>query len=297
MGVGSALYLPLMASGAGAFGVLVLLRRATGSFSDEMVRLAEIFCARASTAIESARLHDQAVRDAQAKATLLHELNHRVKNNLSGLIGLLSMGTPPLPPEAQRWLERVIDRIGALARAHELFSTGREVRLGDLIHTTLDSISAIKPDDVHVSVDISSDNDAVLPATSAVPAAMVVYELAYNAIVHGVGESGKLFVRVRKTSDEQIRIEIIDDGGEIESVSPVGAPITTTMIGARATATKRSQGNWATAAHRGGGVGLSLVRGLVSRELRGQFDIRANELGGTTASVTFPLHRKNASEP
>jgi GAF domain-containing protein len=152
-GVGSALYVPLMASGAGAFGVLVLMRRATGSFPDEMVRLAEIFSARAATAIENARLNDQAVRDAQTKATLLHELNHRVKNNLSGLIGLLSMGTPPLPPEAQHWLERVIERIGALARAHELFSTGREVRLGELIHTTLDSIAAIKPDDVYVSLD------------------------------------------------------------------------------------------------------------------------------------------------
>jgi anti-sigma regulatory factor (Ser/Thr protein kinase) len=52
----------------------------------------------------------------------------------------------------------------------------------------------------------------VLPATCAVPAAMVVYELAYNAIVHGVGESGKLFVRVRKGQDEEITIEIVDDG-------------------------------------------------------------------------------------
>lgn len=308
-GVGSVLYMPLVVGGSVAIGVIVLLRRATGSFPEEMVRLAEMFSARAATAIENARLNDQAVRDAQTKATLLHELNHRVKNNLSGLIGLLSMGTPPLAPEAQRWLERVIERIGALARAHELFSTGREVRLGELIHTTLDSIAAIKPDDVHVSVDIGNDNDAVLPAISAVPAAMVVYELAYNAIVHGVGEAGKLSVRVRKNPAAQISVEIIDSGGADESIAAPTGVTSSANVGAAgiqfpAQKTGRSPNRWATALHRGGGVGLSLVRGLVARELRGHFDIRANDLGGTTATVTFPLNRnahidrgKTVSEP
>lgn len=308
-GVGSVLYVPLLAGGSRAIGVLLLMRRATGSFSDEMIRLAEMFSGRAATAIENARLNDQAVRDAQTKATLLHELNHRVKNNLSGLIGLLSMGTPPLAPEAQRWLERVIERIGALARAHELFTTGREVRLGELITTTLDSIAAIKPDDVHVSVDVGGDNDAVLPATSAVPAAMVVYELAYNAIVHGVGAGGQLAVRVRKRpADSHVTIEIIDDGGggadsgvggadgaQADKVT-LGAIVGSTIVGEQVCAKRSRAANWATALHRGGGVGLSLVRGLVSRELRGQFDLRPNDLGGTTATVTFPLHRKSASE-
>ncbi|MBC7784085.1 MAG: GAF domain-containing protein [Burkholderiales bacterium] len=289
-GVGSVLYMPLVIGGSVAIGVLLLLRRATGSFPEEMVRLAEMFSARAATAIENARLNDQALRDAQTKATLLHELNHRVKNNLSGLIGLLSMGTPPLAPEAQRWLERVIERIGALARAHELFSTGREVRLAELIHTTLDSIAAIKPDDVHVSVDIGNDNDAVLPAINAVPAAMVVYELAYNAIVHGVGEAGKLSVRVRKNSEAQISVEIIDSGGADEA-APVIAARAVATVDMESRPRGATQSRWATALHRGGGVGLSLVRGLVARELRGQFDIRANDQGGTTATVTFPLNR------
>jgi two-component sensor histidine kinase len=90
----------------------------------------------------------------------------------------------------------------------------------------------------------------------------------------------------------QITIEIIDDGGgDLQRVAAAGAPITATVI-----VPKRTHGNWATAIHRGGGVGLSLVRGLVARELRGQFDIRSNELGGSTASFTFPLLCTTPSE-
>src|SRR5205814_5199070 len=101
---GSALYVPLAGKAKESMGVLLLLRRQAGPFGDTLTRIAEMFSNRAATAIENARLHDQARRDADAKATLLHELNHRVKNNLAGLVGLLSMGTPDLPPEAQRWL-------------------------------------------------------------------------------------------------------------------------------------------------------------------------------------------------
>src|SRR5512139_3742624 len=38
---------------------------------------------------ENARLLEQARRDAQTKTTLLHEVNHRVKNNLASIIGLI----------------------------------------------------------------------------------------------------------------------------------------------------------------------------------------------------------------
>jgi signal transduction histidine kinase len=39
----------------------------------------------------------------------------------------------------------------------------------------------------------------------------------------------------------------------------------------------------------GTGIGLSLVRGLVSRELRGAFTLAKSQSGGTVASLQFPL--------
>jgi two-component sensor histidine kinase len=279
---GSALYVPLTGRGHEAIGVLVLLRRQPGAIGNATIRMTEMFCQRAANSIENARLHEQARRDADAKATLLHELNHRVKNNLASLVGLLSMGTPDMPPEAQRWLDRVIERINAMARAHDLFSAGAPaVPLRELIDTTLDSVAAVKPEHVRVIIELDpSSGDVVLPADSAVPLAMVVYELAYNALVHGAGEAGELRVRAARAGDAELRIEIIDDGGH--SAQLVGA-----QVGAEA----RADSTVARAEPelRRSGVGLSLVRGLVARELRGTFALRRGAEGGTIAAISFPL--------
>ncbi len=290
-GVGSVLCMPLWFKGGGPIGALLLIRRGKGRFSDDTVRFAEMFSSRAAIAIENVRLREQAHRDAQTKATLLQELNHRVKNNLAGLIGLLSMGTPPMSSEAQHWLDRVIERISALAKAHELFSSGRDVRLSQMIDTTLHSISAIKPDAVRVDVDLGN-SDPVLPAAYTVPCALVVYELAYNAIVHGVGEAGRLCVRVRQPQPETVEIEIADEptpapaaiiAADLESGSP--APVTAWSARDGSSRNRASAGF-----HRSHGIGLTLVRGLVSRELRGMFDIRSSSAGGTIACVSFSVH-------
>ena len=44
------------------------------------------------------KLFERVRRDADAKAMLLRELNHRVKNNLTSIITLLSLEEPELPP-------------------------------------------------------------------------------------------------------------------------------------------------------------------------------------------------------
>src|SRR5258706_4767669 len=110
----------------------------TRKFTDADRRLARLLGSQASVilannqlyeqtrqGLETQRqLHEQAGRDAQAKAILLRELHHRVKNNLAGIVGLLSMHEPDLPQSAQQWLERVRERIRTMARAHDLFSGG-----------------------------------------------------------------------------------------------------------------------------------------------------------------------------
>jgi two-component sensor histidine kinase len=288
----SALFIPLMGRAGQSIGALVLLRRGAGTFPEGMIRLAEMFSIRAATSIENARLHDQARRDAEAKATLLHELNHRVKNNLAGLVGLLSMGTPDMPPEVQRWLGRVIERISAMARAHELFSAaGAEVHLRELIDTTLDSVAAVKPGDVSVSVELNDGTErAVLAAEQAVPLAMVIYELAYNALVHGSGETGELRVRATR-SDVEVLIEVIDDGGRCAQL--VGAAMGGAGVGGGPDMAGRSRptGGGGGAGGGAGGVGLTLVRGLVSRELHGSFTMRRGADGRTVAAVSLPIHQ------
>lgn len=267
--IGSIVYLPLLRAAGDFMGILSLIRHRSGPFSPEHLNLAEQFAARAAGAIENAELLEQTRRDAQAKTMLLRELNHRVKNNLASIITLLSLDEPEMSPRAHQWLGRAIDRIRTMARTHDLFAGGLDrVTLRDLVGQTISSLSVARPagivvkEEIHAPVTFRTDR--------AVSLAMVLHELCYNAIVHGLaGSNGSVVIRARikpteKPAESRVVLEVIDD----------------------ATAAKNSGGT--DAKRIGGGVGLTLVKGLVTRELNGEFNLqRGNEQ--TVATVSFPV--------
>jgi two-component sensor histidine kinase len=290
----SMLIFPLSA-GEERIGIMALCDEKPRHFSDEDFRLARLWASQAAVTLANQRLaaaNDEALQqqqllnqqirsDADAKAMLLRELNHRVKNNLAGIVGLLSAGRPELTAHAQQWLDRAIARIETLARAHELFvGTSSELSIADLVSKTLAPIWAIKPVGVKIRLDLSSVNDA-LGTDQSVTLAMVVHELASNALQHGVGSHGTLSVRSSRTGSGWVKIEIVDDGSGEERAAAEYAPSTD---GAVATLTARSVQT---------GIGLQLVRGLVGRELHGTFSQRESEAGGMIATLEFPVGTKN----
>jgi two-component sensor histidine kinase len=248
-------------------GLLVLSRHKTGPFRADRLDLARSFSQRASAVIEMAHLHERARADADAKAMLLRELNHRVKNNLAGIVSLLTIHPPVLSRDAQRWLDRVIERIVAMAQAHDLFSLApQRVSLDELVDRTIRTLSVVKPPGVTVKIDLAKAN-AQLRTERAVSLAMAMHELCFNGIVHGLGETGTLTIRARRNNGH-LALEVEDDAG---AGHPAKMPIEPSpQAGGRV------------------GIGLSLVRGLVGRELHGKFDLGPAP-GGARATVQFPL--------
>lgn len=278
---GSALFLPLVTSSSDPFGLLILMRKTPVPLSQEELRIAELFATRAAVVIENTRLFEQTRRDADAKAMLLRELNHRVKNNLAAIVGLLSAKPTDLSASAQRWIDRATQRIATMARTHDLFSGGiNAVSVQELAQKALASVEAIKPPGVHIRTELQ-DVKAQLDTDRAVTLAMVLYELCCNALVHGMGESGQLVLRGKNVDGERVAIEVIDSGSPTGSLA-TGKAILRDENDASATKTNGES-------HR---VGLSLVRGLVGRELHGRFDLRPNPSGGSTATVEFPINGK-----
>jgi two-component sensor histidine kinase len=289
----SMLIFPLSA-GEERIGIMALCDEKPRHFSDEDFRLARLWASQAAVTLanqrlaaandeallQQQRLNQQVRSDADAKAMLLRELNHRVKNNLAGIVGLLSAGRPELTEHAQQWLDRAIARIETLARAHELFvGTSSELSIADLVSKTLDPICAMKPAGVQIKLDLSSVNDP-LSTDQAVTLAMVVHELASNALQHGVGSHGTLLIRSSRTPSGLAKIEIIsvgtDNGRHAAGFAPFAAGGTATLI-APGTQT---------------GIGLQLVRGLVGRELHGTFSLREIDSGGMNATIQFPISAK-----
>jgi PAS domain S-box-containing protein len=71
----------------GIIGVLQVMDTQVDRFQPTDLRLAESLATTAAIAIENARLYEQTRQDAETKSVLLDEINHRVKNNLSAIIG------------------------------------------------------------------------------------------------------------------------------------------------------------------------------------------------------------------
>jgi two-component sensor histidine kinase len=263
---------PLTRGDGKTMGVIVLMRGKVGAFRPDQLELARLLSLRAAAVIDMARLYQQTLSDAEAKAMLLRELNHRVKNNLTGIISLLSIHPPPLSRDARRWLDRAIGRIEAMAQAHDLFSIGsRRVTLAELVERTVRSMSVVKPAGVTIKTDLAAGR-AMLRTDRAVSLAMAMHELCFNGLVHGLRDKGTLTIRARRENGH-LAVEVEDDAGR---------PPTLPIEPLNGTAERSgSEGGHS-------GIGLSLVRGLVGRELRGQFTL-APAGGGARATLQFPL--------
>ncbi|HYE20779.1 MAG TPA: GAF domain-containing protein [Tepidisphaeraceae bacterium] len=286
--VGSIIYLPLLRTDRKPMGTMSLIRHVPGTFTREQLELATVLAARAATAIEKAKLYASARRLASSQETLLRELNHRVKNNLASIVTLLQVNRPMMPEPAMRWLNRVTGRVATMARTHELFVGGAaSVALGDLVSKLLPSLSVVKPTRAQVRTHLEAA-DTRLPTDRAVSLAMVLNELCWNALEHGVGEEGVLEIRARSGVDGRLIVEVEDDGGrqrEAAAGNGGGGGDGGDTDGARA----GTAGTDLMAVRRTRGMGLRLVEGLVARELGGRFVLLEAQGGGTLARVDLTI--------
>ncbi|HUE77038.1 MAG TPA: response regulator [Longimicrobiales bacterium] len=161
------------------------------------------------------RLYEQARHDAEERADLLRELDHRVRNNLGVIMGLVSLertrGAGRPAGEALLSLE---NRLRAFLTAYEAFRrsnyTGVPLReIADRIIQRLKN--TLRPEN-RIATSVSGD-DGLVPERFGFSLALVINELASSAIRHGFpeGREGQLAASVLSEGD-RIEIVIADDG-------------------------------------------------------------------------------------
>jgi PAS domain S-box-containing protein len=109
-------------------GVIQVVDTEIERFSPADLTLLEPLAMNAAGAIENARLYEQAQRDAETRATLLREVNHRVKNNLTAVMGMLTLEMQRPHREVadlQTILRDLQDRIRGLVTVHDLLSAAQ----------------------------------------------------------------------------------------------------------------------------------------------------------------------------
>jgi PAS domain S-box-containing protein len=228
---------------------------------------------RVQTEQELQRLFEQTRRDAETKATLLQEINHRVKNNLASIIGLLYAEQRHAEAEDQAAhrsvIGKLINRVSGLATVHALLSASEwaPLNLSDLAGQVIRSSLQILSPDQQVYIDVLPSLVLVTPA-QAHNLALVVNELATNSFKYALQgrDVGRIAVRVAR-EDHTVRLEFRDDGpGYPEEVLGL----------------ERN------------GVGFDLVQNIVRSNLGGELSLHND--GGAVAVIRFAAQEEGISE-
>ncbi|TVQ84082.1 MAG: hypothetical protein EA393_14690 [Bacteroidetes bacterium] len=206
--------------------------------------------------------------DLREKETLIHEIHHRVKNNMQVIISLIRLQIQEIQgkPEKEAFLE-LEQRISAMSFVHEeLYKSNNltEIKFDDY----LDRISANLVSIYHKGVKVKNHLHATsnyLNIDFAVPCGLIVNELLTNSLKHAFNENkgkrnNKKQVDVYFTESESgYELQVIDNGSGMKKKFDVSN-------------TKS--------------MGLHLVKVIVEEQLRGVWKIEND--GGLQVSIAFP---------
>ena len=183
------------------------------------------------------------------RGVLAQEIHHRVKNNLQTVASLLRLQARASGVDPQKALGDSVNRILAIAAVHEELTEHREDVVD--LHELVDRLRAMLVQGLGADKEVTAElADVSLAGQRATALALVFCELLGNALEHG---GTRISITLSRAGDDVV-LAFADDG--------------TGMLGAT------------------DGTGLSIVRALVSDELRGTLDLADDD--GLRAEVRFP---------
>jgi two-component system, sensor histidine kinase PdtaS len=186
------------------------------------------------------------------KDATIREIHHRVKNNLQTISSLLRLQARRLKSEeAISAIGESVRRIRTIALVHETLSheAGEDISFVEIVRPLLRLVEeGLQSTDRPVKFNVQGDGGR-LPATIATPLSVVILELLQNAVDHGFpeGSAGGSVLVLLSHDDESLNIRVTDNGRGLSKDFDIKAAT---------------------------GLGLSIVRTLVTTELAGTIQMR-----------------------
>ncbi|KST58515.1 histidine kinase [Methylobacterium sp. GXS13] len=154
--------------------------------------------------------------EALATQTMLvHEVDHRVKNNLQMIAALLAMQTKAITdPAARTAMEAMLTRVEALGTVHRRLYQSNNVERFDVAEfardLATDLVRGSGLDRIRLHLDLET---VEIPVAKAPPVALMMNELITNALKHAFPDNraGRLSVTVAP-DERYFTIKIVDDG-------------------------------------------------------------------------------------
>ncbi|RUZ75852.1 PAS domain-containing protein [Mesorhizobium sp. M7A.F.Ca.US.006.01.1.1] len=155
----------------------------------------------------------------EAQTTLLHEVDHRVKNNLQMISSLIIMQRRTIRDEAiRRSLTTMLERIEALSTVHRRLYQSKDVSKFDVADFAKDLVTDLLTASGRSEISPALDLEPiVISAEKATPVALMVNELVTNALKHAFKSkpdgmsAGRLGIKMSQP-DGHLNIEVSDDG-------------------------------------------------------------------------------------
>ena len=275
------------------------------AFTDHEISLAHLLANQAASAIENAKLYEQAQSEIarrkeaeeqiraslREKEVLLKEIHHRVKNNLQVVSSLLYLQSETITdPVVLSMFQDSQHRVRSMALVHERLYQAQDLSRIDFSEYVLDLanhlLSSYSVNADHVRLEMEADPVA-LDVDTAVPCGLIINELVSNSLKHAfpnppalAADSQDIAAGQQGSADQvdatgpnlgKIRIQLqLDSRGRLQllvSDNGVGIPDGFDM-------------------HNTESLGLLLVSSLV-RQLRGTLEV--STAAGTEFRISFRL--------
>ena len=217
--------------------------------------------------ITSREKAEQELRErASVQEVLVNEVNHRVRNNLTAILGVLSVVRSRAGCNTQTiesTLDTVEARIHAFAIAHDVLSDKQwgPISLKELCSRVISATAEGQMPKFALTLnDVSSASEVIWPKP-AQQLALVLAELTTNALKHGLSSDGSLALEVEiARRDDRCTLSVRDGGS--------GFP-------ANVLQGNRLEKN----------LGLGLIEGIVAHSLQGAVTLRNDHGAVTTLSL------------
>ncbi len=156
------------------------------------------------------------LQEALATQTMLvHEVDHRVKNNIQMISALLSMQAAAIQdPAARASLDSMLQRVESIGAVHRRLYQSKDVRRFDLAEFVRDVSGELLKlsgrEDIELALELKSVH---VPSQQASPISLMLNELMMNSFKHAFPpDRGGHMAITLEGSDRDLKVVIADDG-------------------------------------------------------------------------------------
>jgi two-component sensor histidine kinase len=197
------------------FGVLEVDSRSNDEFVEHDLAFLQGAANILGMAIERER-HERNLKAAlERQQFLVKEMNHRVKNSLALVVGMLRLqARENSEPAFVQQLEDATLRVGAIARVHEQLYQSADVERFDVGRYIEGICKDLGASFAQCEIEVQAQAGIVISTDRAISSALIVNELVSNAAKHAYqGQGvGKVWVNIATTGANSFSIAIRDEG-------------------------------------------------------------------------------------